>query len=258
MAFARAARPNRHPGQARREDSTTGGAPSPRADSVNGSTVSIGRPPWWLLTVALLVALGGTLELLVGDGLEQVDTRLGDVIGSWGLRDSPAYPTLWLLTQLGGRVTILLVLGGLVTYLAWRHRTLLPLARVLIALALLTAVVYGLKYGTGRTAPSYPGSYFYRGGESFPSGHVANAVLMWGVARWQAVEFGLSPPVQRTFAVLAVAGPVATGAAMLSLNFHWLTDALIGGAIGLLLLRLVHSLDSAVLCRLSASRVHRQ
>ena len=30
-----------------------------------------------------------------------------------------------------------------------------------------------------------------RDGASFPSGHVANAVLMWGIARWQAVEYGL-------------------------------------------------------------------
>ena len=28
-------------------------------------------------------------------------------------------------------------------------------------------------------------------GESYPSGHVANAVLMWGVARWLAVDYGL-------------------------------------------------------------------
>lgn len=50
-----------------------------------------------------------------------------------------------------------------------------------------------------------------------------------GVARWQALEFDLPRPAQLTFAMLAVAGPVVTAAAMLSVNFHWPTDALIGG-----------------------------
>ena len=60
---------------------------------------------------------------------------------------------------------------------------------------------------TGRTAPAYPGSYFFAEGASYPSGHVANAVLMWGVARWQAVEYGLPARVQRIFWWLSVVGP---------------------------------------------------
>ena len=42
---------------------------------------------------------------------------------------------MWLVTQLGGRGTILAVLAVLVGYLAWRRRTWLPLVRVLVALA---------------------------------------------------------------------------------------------------------------------------
>ena len=82
---------------------------------------------------------------------------------------------------MGGRVAILVVLAVLVGYLGWRRHTWLPLVRVLIALGLLTVVVYGIKHGTGRTAPGFPGAYFFHAdGESFPFGHVANAVLMWG------------------------------------------------------------------------------
>jgi len=166
---------------------------------------------------------------------------------------------MWVLTQLGGRATILVVLAGLVGYLAWRPGTWLPLFRVLVALGLLTAVVYGIKDGVGRTAPGYPGSFFFRpDGASFPSGHVANAVLMWGVARWQAVEYGLPPRVQRTFWWLSVAGPVITGLAMVSLNFHWLTDALVGAAVGILLLGVVHALDALVLSRWVRAHAGRQ
>jgi len=124
---------------------------------------------------------------------------------------------------------------------------------------LLTGSVYALKYGTGRTAPRYPGSYFFHhNGASFPSGHVANAVLMWGVARWQAVEYGLPVRVQQLFWWLAVVGPVLTGLSMISLNFHWVTDAVVGAAVGVLLLGVVHALDALVLSRWVRARAGRQ
>ena len=212
--------------------------------------VSVGRPPWWLLVLSLVVGALVTTDLLSRGPLERLDLRISAVISDWGLRDSTAFPFVWIVTQVGGRVTILVVLAVLVGYLAWRRRTLLPLIRVLMALALLTVVVYGIKHGTGRTAPGFPGSFlFHEDGASFPSGHVANAVLMWGVARWQAVEYGLPLPVQRAFWALSVLGPVVTGLAMVSLDFHWVTDAVVGGAVGILLLGVVHGLDAVVLSR---------
>ena len=160
--------------------------------------------------------------------------------------------------QAGGRGAILIVLTGLVVWLAVRQRTLVPLRRVLLALALLSAVVYAFKWGTGRTAPAFPGSFFHHDdGASYPSGHVANAVLMWGVARWQAVEFGLPAWAQRTAWLLAVLGPLATGVAMVALDFHWVTDAAVGLAVGLLLLGVVHALDALVVSRFLRGRARR-
>ncbi|MFW3172335.1 phosphatase PAP2 family protein [Geodermatophilus sp. CPCC 206100] len=219
--------------------------------------VSTGRPPWWLLVVALVVTAGITVDLLSRGTLERMDLRVSEVVSAWDLKDSAAYWPVWAVTQLGGRGFILIVLAVLVAHLVWRRRTVVPLLRVLVALALLTAVVYGFKYGTGRTAPAYPGSFFYRDGASYPSGHVANAVLMWGVARWQAVEFRLPPRVQRGFRLLSVAGPVATGVAMVSLDFHWVTDAVVGASVGILLLGVVHALDAVVLSRWVRARAGR-
>ncbi|NEK57179.1 phosphatase PAP2 family protein [Geodermatophilus sabuli] len=219
--------------------------------------VAAGRPSWWALAVALLVTVAVTADLLSRGILERMDLRVSEVVSAWDLKDSAAYWPVWAVTQLGGRGFILIVLAVLVGYLAWWRRTVLPLVRVLVALALLTVVVYGFKYGTGRTAPAYPGSFFYRDGASYPSGHVANAVLMWGVARWQAVEFGLAPRVQRTLWWLAVSAPVATGIAMVSLDFHWVTDAVVGAAVGLVLLGVVHALDGVVLSRWVGARAGR-
>jgi membrane-associated phospholipid phosphatase len=211
------------------------------------------------MLAALVVGGLVTLDLLTYGASERFDERVSDVVKGWGLADSAAYPLVWLVTQLGGRVTILVVLAGLVGYLAWTRRTLLPLVRVLVALVLLTGTVYALKYGTGRTAPRFPGSHFFHDdGASFPSGHVANAVLMWGVARWQAVEYGLPARVQLVLWWLAVVGPVLTGLSMISLDFHWVTDAVVGAAVGVLLLGVVHALDALVLSRWVRARAGRQ
>ena len=219
----------------------------------------VGRPSWWAAVVSLLVGGLITLDLLTSGVTERFDLRVSDVVTSWGLADSAVYPLVWVVTQLGGRVTILVVLAGLVGHLAWSRRTLLPVLRVLVALVLLTGAVYAMKYGLGRTAPRFPGSYFFHDdGASFPSGHVANAVLMWGVARWQAVEYGLTPRVQQAFRWLAVVGPVLTGLSMISLNFHWVTDAVVGAAVGVVLLGVVHALDAVVLSRWVRARAGRQ
>jgi membrane-associated phospholipid phosphatase len=222
-----------------------------------GADAPVGRPPRSLLVVALVVTVGVTVDLLGGGVLERLDLRLSEVVSAWDLKDSAAYWPVWAVTQIGGRGFILIVLAGLVGYLGWRFRTVVPLVRVLLALVLLTAVVYSFKYGTGRTAPAYPGSFFHRDGASYPSGHVANAVLMWGVARWQAVEYRLAAWVQRTARALSVAGPVATGVAMVSLDFHWITDAVVGAAVGILLLGVVHLLDAVVVSRWVRARAGR-
>jgi membrane-associated phospholipid phosphatase len=220
--------------------------------------VSVGRPPWWLVLAALIVGCLVTLDLLTRGSLERMDLWVSEIVSDWRLSDSAAYPVVWLVTQLGGRVTILVVLAVLVGHLAWRRRTLLPLLRVLVALALLTVAVYAVKHGTGRTAPAFPGSFFFHeDGASFPSGHVANAVLMWGVARWLAVDYDLPVRVQRTFWLLSVVGPLATAVAMVSLDFHWVTDAVVGAAVGVLLLSVVHTLDALVLSRWIRARAGR-
>jgi membrane-associated phospholipid phosphatase len=220
-----------------------GDAP-PRDAAAAPPVVSVGRPQWWRMALSAVVTAAVSWNLLVGGRLERLDLRVSAVVEGWNLRHGRGYPVVWLFTQLGGRGFILAVLAVLVAWLAWRRRTFVPLIRVLVALVLLTGVIYAFKYGMGRTAPAYPGSFFHRDGTSFPSGHVANAVLMWGLARWQAVEYGLPAGLQRLFWALSVVGPLLTALAMVSLNFHWVTDAVVGAAVGVLLLGVVHTLDA--------------
>jgi undecaprenyl-diphosphatase len=191
-----------------------------------------------------------TVDVLGRGVTERVDVWISDSVSEWGLRDSAAYPPLWVVTQIGGRGTMLVVLACLIGWLAVRRRTLLPLPRVLVALVLLSVVVYSVKWGIGRTAPGHAGLFLHHeDGASFPSGHVANAVLLWGVARWQAVQFGMPPRAQRILWALAVVGPVLCSVAMILLNFHWVSDAIAGAAVGVVLLGVVHALDAHVLSR---------
>ncbi|WP_299959681.1 phosphatase PAP2 family protein [uncultured Modestobacter sp.] len=234
------------------DQSSTAASPAPQPPGIG-----IGRPPWWALVLAALVTVAVTVDLLSRGWLERMDLRVSEVVSDWDLRNSDAYWPVWVFTQAGGRGFILIVLAGLVGWLAIRRRTLVPLVRVAMALVLLTTVVYSFKWGTGRTAPAYPGSFFHRDGASYPSGHVANAVLMWGVARWQVVQFSLPAPVQRAVWLLSIVGPLVTGVAMVALDFHWVTDAVVGLAVGLLLLGVVHALDAVTVSRWVRARAGR-
>jgi membrane-associated phospholipid phosphatase len=223
-----------------------------RQDPVAGrpAVVSVGRPPWWAMVVALAVTVVLTVDVLGRGVTERIDVAISDAVATWGLRDSAAYWPLWVVTQIGGRGTMLVVLACLIGWLAVRRRTLLPLPRVLLALVLLSVVVYSIKWGIGRTAPGHDGLFLHHpDGASFPSGHVANAVLLWGVARWQAVQFGMPATAQRVLWSMAVAGPVLCAVAMIALDFHWVSDAVVGAAVGVLLLGVVHALDALVLSR---------
>jgi membrane-associated phospholipid phosphatase len=207
-----------------------------------------GRPPWWLVAAGAVVTALLTADLLAGGWVERLDERVSAVLGAWDLRDGAAYPLLWLGTQFGGRAVLAVVLLAAACSAAWRSRTARPLVQAVLALALLAAVVYAFKLGAGRTAPAFPGgSSFHRDGTSFPSGHVANAVVVWGVVRWQAVAHRKPPAVQRLTAGLAVVGPLVAGASMLVLDFHWLSDVVAGAAVGVSLLGVVHALDGVAL-----------
>jgi hypothetical protein len=50
---------------------------------------------------------------------------------------------------------------------------------------------------------------------------------------------------------------VATGVAMVALDFHWVTDAVVGAAVGILLLGVVHVLDAVAVSRWAGARAGR-
>lgn len=202
-------------------------------------------PPLPAVVASALLGVWLTLDIVLDGPWLRADIAIADWIGSLALRDS-AVPNavLWLLSQTGGRATILVVVGLLTVYIVHERRVWQPVLRVLVAFALLTVVIYALKIGLGRTAPGYGASVLYVDHRSYPSGHSANAVLWWGLAVWLVRSYDLPGWTVRVFTVVAVAAPVLTSLSMLALNYHWLTDVLAGLALGIVLLWVMHRIFS--------------
>lgn len=227
-----------------------------REGRVEGASERLWCPPLWAVLASVVVGVWVTLDLILDGPLHRFDIAVAERIEPLGIRDDPILGFVaWLLSQTGGRAVVLVVVGALAAYIVRNRGTWQPFVRVLVALVLLTATVYAFKYGLGRTAPRHPdGSELFAGGQSYPSGHTVNAVLWWGLAVWLSREYRLPAWVVRVFTVLAVAAPIVSSLAMLVLNYHWVTDLIMGVAVGVVLLRVLHLIFSTRLGSLGGGR----
>ncbi|MBI0380834.1 phosphatase PAP2 family protein [Streptomyces albiflaviniger] len=124
--------------------------------------------------------------------------------------------------------------------LAWavwrggRTRSLRPPLVLGVALLLLNVSVGAVKILTGRLGPydaRTPGSAeLFHGGMVFPSGHTANAVVVWGTLAYLAGRH------RRTGALVACVMAVGIGLTTVYLGTHWVSDVLGGWAAGVLVL----------------------
>ncbi|WP_245796647.1 phosphatase PAP2 family protein [Actinacidiphila alni] len=119
---------------------------------------------------------------------------------------------------------------------AWRYRTLHPLLVLGTSLLLLNITVGAVKYGLGRLGPHYAttvgSAEMFAGGDIFPSGHTANAVVTWGVLAYLAT----TPRARRLGSVVSALLALGVGATTVYLGTHWVSDVLLGWAAGLLIL----------------------
>ncbi|WBB60189.1 phosphatase PAP2 family protein [Streptomyces sp. WMMC500] len=119
---------------------------------------------------------------------------------------------------------------------AWRQHTLRPLFMLAGSLLLLNVTVGAAKIGMGRLGPHYAteigSNEMWAGGDIFPSGHTANAVVTWGVVAYLAT----TPRARRTASVVCAMVALGVGGTTVYLGTHWLSDVLLGWVAGLLVL----------------------
>ncbi|MEV7955604.1 phosphatase PAP2 family protein [Streptomyces sp. NPDC058316] len=119
---------------------------------------------------------------------------------------------------------------------SWRQHTLRPLLTLGAALLLLNATVGAVKIGLGRLGPHYAtqigSAELFAGGDIFPSGHTANAVVTWGILAYLAT----TPRARRYLSAVSAIVSLGVGLTTVYLGTHWLSDVLLGWAAGLLIL----------------------
>jgi membrane-associated phospholipid phosphatase len=204
------------------------------------------RPKSWWPDLGFLAGFVALTVLLAAGHLLSFDAWVAD--WSDAHRPAPLYWTARVLNYLGQGGQVLMPVAVLLAgVLAWRTRSVRPLL-VFAGAFLITYVTIGpLKIWLQRAAPHFPGpdrtELFNDAavgplGMSYPSGHVANALVWYGVIALLAGALvgGLSP---RTNLALRIVPPVVVFVTTTYLAFHWITDSIAGLFLGLVLTRLM-------------------
>ncbi|MEU6482094.1 phosphatase PAP2 family protein [Streptomyces sp. NPDC047017] len=137
---------------------------------------------------------------------------------------------------LGQRGPTAVMVASWLGWRSWRQHTLRPLLTLGASLLLLNVTVGAAKYGMGRLGPHYAtvigSNEMGLGGDIFPSGHTANAVVTWGILAYLAS----TPRARRWLSALSAVTSLGVGLTTVYLGTHWLSDVLLGWAAGLLIL----------------------
>jgi membrane-associated phospholipid phosphatase len=184
-----------------------------------------------LLFAALAVFVLVTVDVLAGGPLTHLDHAVSSWARSTGIPGlgwkHPGQEEADGLINFGDREVAGLVVLIVIGYLSLRARTVVPLVRLVVLAAAAGGIVLALKYGIGRSAPS--GVHGPEAFRSYPSGHTATAVILWGVLYTVVAEYPQFAVSRSVAWLLSWFAPLITMVGMVLRDYHWATD-LIGAA----------------------------
>jgi len=205
------------------------------------------RPAGWGWDGLLLAAFVALTVALANGRLLALDLAVRD----WFDRRQGAHLLAVVLNKLGQGGMILMPLSALLAAaLIYRTRSLRPALPIAGAFVLTALTIGPLKYWLVRGYPhrdglAHPERLFSdpAHGSAYPSGHVANAIVWYGViallVRAVLRAYGRAPLPAVALLAIRIAPPAILFATTTYLGYHWLTDAVAGLLLGLLLDRLL-------------------
>jgi len=213
--------------------------------------------------VAVLYLVTTVLVLVPGSPLLHADTWFRDLHlkqhhpdWRWWVKILEAFGQRWIVTD---------VLEVVFVWAVFRARSIRPMAQFVTALILLNASVGAVKSVIGRVGPAHQSNVhkFMLGSDIYPSGHVSNTLVMFGVLAMALPRF------RRWVVALTVGASLGMWFATDYLDTHWFSDVIGGwlaGGLVLLVLPTVspwmerflqHLLDRVWLAAAKRPAVHR-
>jgi len=197
-----------------------------------------------VLLVAGFVALTGAL---INGHLLFIDNAVAD--WTLGHRWEPLYWTCRVLNYFGQGGQVLMPTAGiLAATLTLRTHSIRPVLPMIVAFVLTYVTIGPIKIWTRRATPGFHGKDHavmfnpHTTGtpvESYPSGHMGNSVVWYGVIALLVVALlGRSLTNRETLLIRVLPG-VSLFLTMCYTGFHWVTDSIAGVLLGLFLFRLM-------------------
>lgn len=192
-----------------------------------------------LLLAALAVFILITVDVVVGGPLTHLDHAVSDWARSTGLPGAgwrkPGQKEADQAVNFGDREVVGLMVLVAILWISVRARTIVPLVRLGGLSVVASAVVLALKYGIGRHGPS--GVHGPEAFRSYPSGHTATAIILWGVLYAVVAEYPDLGVSREVAWLLSWAGPLAVMVGMTLRDYHWVTDLLGAASLSVVLLQ---------------------
>lgn len=142
------------------------------------------------------------------------------------------YHRVEIYVMLGQRAPSTLVALPWIAWCAWRARSPRPIVLLATGLLVLNLSVGVVKVLTGRVGPLFTHDVHdvFAGGNIYPSGHVSNTVVLYGVIALLATKH------RKLATAAAIWISVSVGLLTLYLNTHWFSDVVGGWLAGSLVL----------------------